>query len=98
MVSSHYAAPILEHSIPEPEFKVDIVTVCLTTTCSECNGEYVNVVLRHKFVCKCECHAKKGAALLLELDRQFIGTEIGKDTLKIAQTNITRIVREVSTT
>jgi hypothetical protein len=95
MITSNYATPTLEHSIPDAEFKIDIVTVCLTTSCSECKGEYVNVVLRHKFVCRCECHAKKGAVLLLELDRQFIGTEI--DTLEVAQAKIATI-EGISTT
>ena len=63
MLSKPYITPLLERSIPETEFKVDIVTECLTTTCSECKGEYVNLVFSHKFLCTCKCHKNRRAKL-----------------------------------
>lgn len=56
MVSSSCETSLLNGSIQETKFAEDIVTECLTTTCAECKGEYVNPVLRHKFLCHCVCH------------------------------------------
>jgi hypothetical protein len=64
MDSNSCKTSLLKNSIQETEFTEDIVTECLTANCSECEGEYVNIILHHKFVCRCECHAKKEAEIL----------------------------------
>jgi hypothetical protein len=56
MASNSFDTTLLKGSIQETGFTEDIVTECLTARCSECKGEYVNLVLRHKFVCRCACH------------------------------------------
>jgi hypothetical protein len=57
MDDNSYDTSVSKGSIGEPcHFREDIVTGCLTATCSECKGEYVNLVLHHKFVCLCSCH------------------------------------------
>jgi hypothetical protein len=40
-----------------PKFLTDFITQCLTTECLGCTGSYQNSLLRHTFVCKCECHS-----------------------------------------
>lgn len=55
MASNSFDITLLKGSIQETEFTEDIVTECLAR-CSDCKGEYVNFVLRHKFVCHCICH------------------------------------------
>ena len=36
-------------------FKSIIVTECLTYTCRECTGSYINKILNHRLICRCSC-------------------------------------------
>jgi hypothetical protein len=42
-------------------FQTDIVTHCLTDSCTECTGSYVNEDLQHRWICNCKCHAEEKA-------------------------------------
>jgi len=33
-----------------------IVTECLTPTCEECTGSYLNKILNHRLICRCSCN------------------------------------------
>jgi hypothetical protein len=34
------------------------VTTCLTNTCSECSGYYLNKTVGYRILCKCKCHGQ----------------------------------------
>jgi len=38
------------------KFSTDTVTECLTSDCKDCSGSYSSEILRHRFVCTCNCH------------------------------------------
>jgi hypothetical protein len=39
--------------------KVDWITECLTYSCVDCPGSYVNKLTDYKLECGCKCHNKK---------------------------------------
>jgi hypothetical protein len=39
--------------------KVDRITECLTNSCINCSGSYVNKLTGYKLECECRCHNKK---------------------------------------
>jgi hypothetical protein len=39
--------------------KVDRITECLTNSCQDCSGSYINKLTGYKLECKCQCHNKK---------------------------------------
>jgi hypothetical protein len=38
--------------------KTDSITECLTHSCLDCSGSYVNKLTSYKLECKCKCHNK----------------------------------------
>jgi hypothetical protein len=50
--------------------KVEWITECLTNSCIDCPGSYINKLIGYKLECKCECHNKK----ILER-QQVVGPE-----------------------
>jgi hypothetical protein len=48
-----------------------IITKCLTRTCEECTGSYINKILNHKFICRCSCgHTSNKNSAILHVDLQ----------------------------
>lgn len=39
--------------------RVDRITECLTQSCLDCSGLYVNKLTNYKLECKCKCHNRK---------------------------------------
>ena len=51
------------NTIPQDKpFKSVIITKCLTDTCEEYTGAYINKILNHRLICKCSYgHAENSA-------------------------------------
>ncbi len=41
------------------QIKVDRISECLTNSCLDCSGLYVNKLTGYKLKCECKCHNKK---------------------------------------
>jgi hypothetical protein len=39
--------------------QVDRITECLTQSCLDCSGSYINKLTCYKLECMCQCHNKK---------------------------------------
>ena len=50
-------------NVVDTSLTTDVVTCCLTKTCAECPGSYINKVLEHAWLCHCRCHTE-GLALI----------------------------------